>query len=418
MTTKKSALQPISDKDWFSYENKSLMVLCLTFGVVFFDRNAINFLTPFIIADLSITPSQIGYLVGGLSATWAISGYIGGRVCDAIGRHKFILLIAVIAFSLSSFMSGLAAGFGVLLASRMLMGLAEGPVLPISQVIMVQASSPHRRGFNMGVVQQLGANVLGFFIAPIAVVALAEHFGWRQAFFLAGVPGLICALLIWRYIKDPARPEAQQQDTGVLSLKEMLAYRNIPLCMVISGLMIAMAVLMFVFYPLYITQVLKFSPEKMSYVMSVLGLSAVVSSLIVPGLSDRYGRKPVMIITMALALLMPLGVVYFSHSNLLLGAMLFIGFTASALAPLAMATVPAETVGGLRVTAVVGLVNGAGEIIGGMTLPVIGGQLAERYGYIAPVILQAVCIALTIILVAMLKETAPRIVAKRTARLN
>jgi predicted MFS family arabinose efflux permease len=295
----------------------------------------------------------------------------------------------------------------MLLAARLLMGLAEGPVLPISQVLMAQASSPHRRGFNMGAMQQFGANVLGTFIAPVALVALAINFGWRSAFFIAGVPGLICALLIWRTIRDPVRDHAAEQAEGVLSLRQMLGYRNIPLCMVISGLMIAMAVLAWVFYPLYFTQVRNISPEKMSVLMSLLGLSAVVSSLVVPGLSDRYGRKPVMIVTMILALLMPLSMIYVQQSDWALGAMLFVGFMASSLAPLAMATIPAETIGGVRVTAVVGLVNGSGEILGGMLSPAAGGFLADRFGLIAPIMLQAACIVAAIVLIFMLNETAP-----------
>jgi MFS family permease len=393
---------------WLSYENRSMAVLCLTFGFVFFDRNALNFLAPYIVKDLALSNTQIGLLVSGLSLAWAASGYVTGRICDAIGRHRLILILAVIGFSLCSFLSALAASFVMLLCARILMGFAEGPVLPISQVIMSHASSPHRRGFNMGAMQQFGANVLGTFIAPVALVALAVHYGWRSAFFVAGVPGLICALLIWKYIRDPAKDHADSAREAPLRLGEMLAHRNIPLCMIISGLMIAMAVLAWVFYPLYFTQVLKISPSKMSVLMSVLGLSAVVSSLIVPGLSDRFGRKPVMLVTMLLALLMPLGVVYVTQSDLALGAMLFAGFVASSLAPLAMATIPAETIGGLRVTAVVGLVNGSGEIIGGVLSPAAGGWLADRYGLIAPIALQAACIVATILLIALLRETAPR----------
>jgi predicted MFS family arabinose efflux permease len=259
----------------------------------------------------------------------------------------------------------------------------------------------------MGAMQQFGANVLGTFIAPVALVALAINFGWRSAFFIAGVPGLICALLIWRTIRDPVRDHAAEQAEGVLSLRQMLGYRNIPLCMVISGLMIAMAVLAWVFYPLYFIQVRDISPEKMSILMSLLGLSAVVSSLVVPGLSDRYGRKPVMIVTMILALLMPLSMIYVQQSDWALGAMLFVGFMASSLAPLAMATIPAETIGGVRVTAVVGLVNGSGEILGGMLSPAAGGFLADRFGLIAPIMLQAACIVAAIVLIFMLNETAP-----------
>ena len=48
----------------------------------------------------------------------------------------------------------------------------------------------------MGVTQNFGSNLLGSFVAPVALVTFAVAFGWRHAFFLAGVPGLVAALLM------------------------------------------------------------------------------------------------------------------------------------------------------------------------------------------------------------------------------
>mgnify|MGYP006139826195 CR=1 FL=1 len=46
-------------------------------------------------------------------------------------------------------------------------------------------------------------SLLGTALAPIVLVWLAEIWGWREAFFMAGVPGLILAVLIWRMIDEP-----------------------------------------------------------------------------------------------------------------------------------------------------------------------------------------------------------------------
>ena len=53
-------------RNLWTYENRLVLVLSLTFGVVFLDRQALNFLAPFIIDDLGLTNTEIGMLVSGL----------------------------------------------------------------------------------------------------------------------------------------------------------------------------------------------------------------------------------------------------------------------------------------------------------------------------------------------------------------
>src|SRR5690606_26417377 len=102
-TTRKSTL--------FTYENGILLLLGFTFGLVFFDRNAINILMPSIIGDLGLSNTQVGLLGSGLSAAWAISAYVIGAWSDRSGMRKPFLLASTIVFSLCSSLSGLAGSF-------------------------------------------------------------------------------------------------------------------------------------------------------------------------------------------------------------------------------------------------------------------------------------------------------------------
>jgi hypothetical protein len=63
---------------------------------------------------------------------------------------------------------------GGLFATRLLMGVAEGPVLPVSQSLVAFESADGRRGYNMGVMQNFGSNLLGSFAAPLVLVAIAQ----------------------------------------------------------------------------------------------------------------------------------------------------------------------------------------------------------------------------------------------------
>ena len=190
-------------KGFWSYETMLMILLSLNFGIVFFDRNAMSYLAPFVKPDLNLTNEQVGLFASGLAFMWAISGFVIGTIADRAGHRKAFLVITVIIFSLCSIISGMAGSFLMLLAARMVMGAAEGPLMPISQSFAAAESSPERRGLNMGFVQNFGSNLFGSFVAPLAIVALANAFGWRVSFYLAAVPGLLSALLLWMFVREP-----------------------------------------------------------------------------------------------------------------------------------------------------------------------------------------------------------------------
>jgi MFS family permease len=392
------------------YETRLIWVLGVTFGFVFFDRNAVNYLMPFIVSDLKLSNQQVGMIASALSFTWAIAGFAGGAYSDRSGNRKTILLVTVVAFSLCSFLSGLAGSFLTLLLARLLMGLAEGPILPVAQSLVALESADTRRGHNMGVMQNFGSNLLGSFLAPLVLVALAGLYSWRAAFFIAGVPGLLMALLIAKYVRPAAKPALQPRAlpaNGGIRYGEMLRYRNIWLCMLMSIVMVAWMVLGWAFLPLFYVNVRHLSAGQMSLLMSVLGLSAVFFCFIVPGLSDRFGRKPVIVAFNLIGLLAPLAALYFVGSLYALGALIFIGWSASGTFPLFMGTIPSETIPARYVATSLGLVMGLGEILGGVSGPWVAGWAADQYGLRAPIMIEAGCAIVGTVLALFLKETAP-----------
>ena len=191
------------------YQTLLVFLLSLNFGIVFFDRQAINVLMPFVQPDLSLSGTQIGLLAAGLSFSWAIAAFFVGRLSDTLGKRKLLLIAATVAFSLCSFLSGLATSFLFLVATRLLMGVAEGGVMPISHAMVASEVNPERRGLAQGVAQNLGSNLLGSFAAPVVLVAFAQAFSWREAFYLAAIPGLISAGLIWFMLDEP-KPVARE----------------------------------------------------------------------------------------------------------------------------------------------------------------------------------------------------------------
>jgi ACS family hexuronate transporter-like MFS transporter len=164
------------------YETQLLILLSLANGVVALDRLTASFLSPYLVADLGLNNTQLGLMSAALSIAVAASSVLLGRVADRTGRRRLILLSATVLFSLFSGLSGVAVGFGALLLARLLLGAAEGPMVPLSQAIMAEESHPSRRGFNMGVMQMAGAFLIGGMAGPVIATAVADAYGWRAAF--------------------------------------------------------------------------------------------------------------------------------------------------------------------------------------------------------------------------------------------
>jgi MFS family permease len=392
------------------YEQRLVWVLGITFGFLFFDRNAAAFLMPFIARDLSFTNQQVGLIASALSFTWAVSAALGGALSDRTGSRKPILLASTIAFSLCSFLSGLAGSFLALFAARLLMGLVEGPFMPVCQSLLAAESDPGRRGHNMGVMQNFGSNLLGSFAAPLVLVAIAGHSSWRMAFFLAGIPGLLMAVLIARYVHEPhkTRPPDEAAAASSVSHLAKLKFRNMILCVLMSIFMVSWMVLGWAFLPLFYVKVRQLTPGEMSVLMSVLGLSAAFFSFVVPGLSDRLGRRPVVVAFNLLGVLVPLAALYWQGSLYVLGALIFVGWAASGTFPLFMGTIPSETIPARYVATAMGLTVGIGEILGGVSAPAVAGTAADHYGLTAPLFIQVACAVAGALTALALKETAPR----------
>jgi len=398
------------------YQVMLVSLLSINFGIVFFDRNALNFLMPFVQPELGLNNTQVGMLASGLSLTWAIAAFCIGVVSDRTGSRKGLLVIATLAFSACSFLSGIAGSFAALLAARLLMGVAEGGVMPISQSLIVSEVKPEQRGLAMGVTQNFGSNLLGSFVAPVLLVAFAEAFGWRNAFFLAGVPGLVAALCIWlleRVPHAPARPAAAKAPARKLTLREAFAERNVLLCAAIGVLLVSYLVVCWAFMPLYLTQIRHYDNSTMGWLMGTLGISATVGAFLISGLSDRIGRRPLMIAMPLIGVILPLGAMYFEGSVWVMAALFFVGWGANGIFPLFMGTIPAESVDRAHVATVLGLCMGIPEVLGGVLSPTIAGRAADLFGLQAPL---WIMLGLTIVAGLLglgIRETAPRVLARR-----
>lgn len=397
------------------YEWRVVILLGLAFGFAYFDRMALTFLAPFVQADLRLSNEQLGWANSGLSLTWAIGAYVIGRWSDLIGRRKPFLLGALVLFSLCSVLSGLASSFETLLAARVVMGLAEGPFLPICLAIMAAASAPGRQALNAGIVQNVFGPIVGTSLASFALVRIAAAYDWHAAFYIAGIPGLILAALIWRFVQEPERTTgaAHGPPAGGFLPLDLLARRNILLCSLVSCCAVGSIVVGSIFMPLYLDGPRGLDDLTWSNVMTVVGLCPAVGAIVVALLSDRIGRKAPLAAFCFLMALAPAALLWFDGPVVALAALMFVSWMGLGTFPLFMGVIPTETVGRAQAATAMGLVVMIGELTGGVFGPPVAGRLADVYGLQVALYIQGLLAIGAGLAALFVIETNPRVLARR-----
>jgi len=402
---------------FFSYQIGLSVLIGLVGGLVFFDRNAVNLLSPFIVADLHLNNAELGAASSVVALTWATAGYLVGRWSDKAGRRKPYYIAAIIVFSCCSMASGLVGSFLGLVLTRLAMGVAEGPAPVLGSALLIGASAPSQRGLNMGILS-LSSGLIASAFGPLLLVNLATHLGWRTAFFVTGIPGLLAAVAVAKFVREA--PVAAIAGTlapgrGQLRALDILRIRNMWLCAAISSLIVAGTSVAIVFMPVFLVDLRHLKPTDMAMVMSAFGLASMAGTPIICVLSDKLGRKPILI-GFAILTAGALCSLYWAETTALLVATMGIAGFSAFLAVLSIAIIPAESVADSDRGTALGLAMGAGEIIGGFAAPALAGLAADHFGQIIlPAIAAACCMAGALLSFA-LNESAPRRIGVAAAR--
>jgi predicted MFS family arabinose efflux permease len=365
--------KPVTKQEW-----QAVLILSLGFGLVGIDRFLISTMYPTIAKELGLGYGDIGTITGVLALAWGGAALLMGNLSDRIGQRR-VLVGSLIVFSILIGGSGLAAGLGGLLLVRAVMGFADGAFTPASIAATVNASPPERHGRNVGF-QQTMLVLFGLGLSPLLVgFLLREGVDWRYIFVIFTIPGLLIAWATWRIIPDS--PKRDVESSSVKDWLAVLRHRNIWLLMGGMFCWLTCLIITSAFMPSYLVDHLKLSDLQMGSVMSSIGFGAMAGTIILSWLSDLIGRKPVMILGSIGALV---GLILLNQTGAsvtaLFAVLFFIHFCNNALITMTVGPIATETVPLALMTTASGMVIAAGEILGGGLAPIIGGQVAERFG--------------------------------------
>lgn len=388
-------------------ELQSVVILALGFGLVGIDRFLISTMFPVIAQELHLGYGDIGTITGALAIAWGIAAFVMGNVSDRIGRRT-VLVGSLILFSVLIGASGLAEGLWSLVLVRVVMGFADGAFTPASISATLEASPPVRHGRNIGI-QQMTLTLFGLGLAPLIVTALLHLINWRYIFLIFLVPGLLIAWFTWRII-PPRAPTigsvAEMERSSFSDWRAVLGYRNIRLLMAAMLCWLTCLVTTSALMPSYLIDHLGLSFDQMARVMSAIGLGAGAGTLLLPWLSDKFGRRLVMLLSTvgaaaALFFLNSLG----ADVGLLFAALFIVHLFNNALITLTVGPVCSETVPPALMATASGMVIAVGELFGGGAAPIVAGQVAERFGIAHLLYLPIAAMGAGFLLCLLLSET-------------
>ena len=180
----------------------ALAFICALAMLNFIDRMALASFLPVIKHEFLLTDARAGMLSASFALMYAACAVPLGRLADKYPRRAIISFTAVI-WSVATAGCGLAHSYWSLFAGRIAVAMGEAGYIPASFSMISDLFPPARRNVAVGV---LGAAVtVGGALGIILGGGLAGAYGWRMAFLIIGLPGLLVAFLAGRFIREPER---------------------------------------------------------------------------------------------------------------------------------------------------------------------------------------------------------------------
>jgi len=191
----------------------AMVMLAIVYMFNFIDRQILAILLPAIRDEFQVGDTILGLLAGTAFALFYVTlGIPIAQLADRFNRRNLIAL-AVAVWSGMTALSGFAANIWQLTLARVGVGIGEAGCSPPAHSMIADLYPPERRSSAMGF-YTLGISA-GIMLAYLAGGWVADNIGWREAFFVVGIPGLLLAVLVRFTVQEPQRGASEQRaDSG------------------------------------------------------------------------------------------------------------------------------------------------------------------------------------------------------------
>ena len=261
-------------------------------------------LLPLIKVSLGLNYFQSGLLLAAYTITVGLSQFPGGWISDRV-RPQVVIAVGLGGVGLSSLAVGLSPSYYPMLAVLIIMGIFAGGYHPSAVSMLSAYYAADKRGKVIALHMTGGS--IGYALGPIMGGLIAGIMSWRFAFFAMAVPALVAVPLVLKKLRRPSREAGKtfsaddsgvnhqpRHRPGIISVLRPIA--------IIIGLAITIQLLggtAMAFLPIYLVDNLGVTPTAAALLVGVTRGGGILGSLFGGWLSDRWGRKQTIFMTLA-----------------------------------------------------------------------------------------------------------------------
>jgi MFS family permease len=340
-------------------------------------------IVPFFLTDLQLTYTQLGLIFSLSNLVWSplqLGFGVLGRYCS----RKLILGLGHVFQGVSIIGTSLVHGFGDLLGWRVIGRIADAPQHPIGNALISQGFRADRRGLALAI-NAAGSN-LGTVAVPLLGGFLIATLGWRTTLMLFGLPGILIGVLLLSLLEEQRGNTAQGPQATKLGgeILALLKHRDALLLLTshvigAGGRGLGVAT---IYVPLFLSQRLQVNEVQLGILLTIMMAGSVIGPLLAGPLSDRMGRKPVLVGDYMIACLCFAGLLAIGGGSWALPVLLAVTGIAVYSEGALMQTALADVADRMSMEMLFGLYFTVGSAIGAPWAFLIG-VLVDRYGFAA-----------------------------------
>jgi MFS transporter, FSR family, fosmidomycin resistance protein len=365
--------------------------------------------------ELGLSFAEAGALASARSLLGAVSHLGAGAVSDLLGRPTLLLTGCLAWLGLAFCLLGVAPGYLALILLAGALGAGAGLWHPPAMSILSR-QFPERRGMALSA-HEMAGNV-GTSITPTLVGLAVTLFPWKLVLVAQLIPGAVMAVLFWLIAPRLSQPNEERPTLRRYraNLHELLRNRTIVAMSLVSALRTCTQVTLMTFLPLYLTFNYGLDAAHIGLYLTALAALGIFSPLIGGPLSDRIGRRPVLLVGLlavgTLGLLIPWAPPGAPLFATLAGVGLFLFALRAVTFALALDAVPGE-----MGASTVGVVFSAQMFVVAFA-PTLIGLFADRVGLGSALMLAALFAlggAAVVAMLPLIERTAPAPAPRTTA---
>lgn len=209
-------------------------ILALAYSCSLLDRMVMSLLIEPIKGDMQLNDVQVSLLAGtAFSLCYMLFSFVFGSMADRRNR-KSIIIVGIVLWSAATFVCGLATSFAALFIARMAVGVGEGSLSPSAYSMLGDRVPAQRRGIAMsifatggtfggGIAILMSGLLIGWATGMLSSAGIHTIKAWQLVFMLVGIPGLIVALLIAAFIREPARTNEGGKATSWMEIVQQFS---------------------------------------------------------------------------------------------------------------------------------------------------------------------------------------------------